>query len=215
MPFRIYALALLALIAVSLAACSSAPRTQRLETGQAAVDAPYRHVLVVTLFDSAELRRDVERELVRRLTTAGAQASRMSALHSSDTDIDREAVLRQVEAVGADAVLVTQLVRFDTQAKSKNRSPKGSYKFGATPYFNVYTVEQAEYIEPPTVELTYDVAVQTDCYSVLGETKVWSIVTESHFKRDIEDQLDGSRIEAEAQAIVTALARDGLIGRGR
>jgi hypothetical protein len=58
-----------------------------------------------------------------------------------------------VEKLESDAVLVTQLVSLNTDAKMQDMNPRSTHNFRPTYYYNVWSVELTEYVEPQSMEV--------------------------------------------------------------
>ncbi len=201
------------LACVALAACVSGPSINRIFSAPEAVGAPYENILVVSLFNSMETRKILERETIKQLKARGVNAASLAAMQKPGSPLNRDGMISAAEEMSADAVLVTQLVSYETSVKEKFRSPKAGYKYGATYYYDVYPVALTEYVEPPTVLITEDVALQTDLYSAQSRSRVWAVGSETRIKLDIENMWDDSAFTADATAGVNNLARDSLIRR--
>ena len=137
----------------------------------------------------------------------------MTSLTKSTTPVNRDSVVKLVEQVNADSVLVTQLTSLETSAKAKDASPQATYNFRPTYYYNVYSVELTEYVEPKHLEFNHTLALATDLFSAESQQKVWAIASESKIKQNLEQYRDYSKIVDEAEAIVQSLEQDGLIAK--
>ncbi|MEX2123464.1 MAG: hypothetical protein WD795_06195 [Woeseia sp.] len=204
---------LLSLLAMLLGACSSGPNITRLQPVAEPADAPYENILVVSLFESYDTRRYLDQEVVKQLSARGVKAVAMTSLTRSDTPVNRDTLVKLVERINADSVLVTQLVSLETSAKAKDASPEATYNFRPTYYYNVYSVELTEYTEPKYVEFKHTLALATDLFSAESQQKVWAIASESKVKESTEHYRDYSIIVDEAEAIVRSMAQDRLIAR--
>lgn len=199
-------------VALLLCACTGSPQVTRTQDVTAG-DAPYRKVLVTTLFKDFDYRRFLEEEIVRQFAARGVAAVAMTSMTDTRTVINRDTVVDRVERTGADAVLVTQLVDFSSSVKSKDAAPEATYNYWPTYWYNVFEVELTEYVEPAYTQYTDTVRLSAAMYSVASEERVWAIETDWTVKEDIDFGLDYSVIVDEADAIVRAAARDGLIAR--
>ncbi|MDH3747399.1 MAG: hypothetical protein OER97_04265 [Gammaproteobacteria bacterium] len=150
---------------------------------------------------------------MKRISERGAQAVASTSMMDSKTPATRETFLAMVEATGADAVLVTQLVNLDIEAKKKDRRPQATYNFRPTYYYNVWSVELEEYVEPQATNYEFSLVLATQVYSALSKDVVWAIESKSKFGRDYDHLRDYSIYEDEAAAIVTQLSKDRLIVR--
>ena len=195
-----------------MAACAGpqVTRTQPLETS---ADAPYDNVLVVSLFKSFDMRRYLERAIVKELEARGVEAVASTSLIDVKTPLNRDSVLAAVTEAGSDAVLVTQLLDGESSFKARDRRPESTYNVRPTYYYNVWNVELAEYSEPKGLEAEHELLMATQVFSVSTKEPVWAIETRSTLKRNIDQQLSGTSVADEAKAVVGAMSRDGLLAR--
>jgi hypothetical protein len=194
-----------------LGACATSPKVTRVQTLPESADAPYDNILVVSLFESFDARRLLEREIVRQLQAEGIEAVASTSMMNTKTPVNRDTFLAMVEEKGSDAVLVTQLVSLDIQSKMKNRSPRATYNIRPTYYFNVYDVELTEYTEPQGLEMKQTLTLATQVFSVSTKEPVWAIETNGDFKRNVDMQRSGDTLDGETRAIINAMKRDGLL----
>lgn len=199
-------------LSILMCACawtSTIKVTQQLEDS---ADAPYRKVLVVTLFDSFDARRYLEKEIVKRLATEGTTAVASTSMMDTRTPLVRQTFIDMIDEIGADALLLTQLASFSSEVSARDASPEATYNFRPTYYWNVWEVELTEYVEPPRLESEHSLALTTRVYSVSERSPVWAIESKSKFVEVQEDGLDYQIFVNEANAIVKHLKRDGLVG---
>jgi len=203
---------LLAGATVILAACAG-PQVTRTQPLDKSADAPYDNVLVVSLFQSFDMRRILEREIVKQLKAQGVDAVPSTSLISVKTPLNRDSVLEAVGQANSDAVLVTQLLDAQTTSQFRDRRPESTYNFRPTYYYNVWNVELTEYSEPQGLEAEHELTMATQVFSVSTKEPVWTIETRSKLKRNVDRQFSGTSIADEASAIANAMARDGLLAR--
>ena len=203
---------LVAATALLLAACAG-PTVTRTQPLAETADAPYGDVLVVSLFNSFDLRRILENEIVRQLKDRGVDAVAATSLIDVKTPLNRDSVLKAVGEANSDAVLVTQLLDSQTTARFRDRRPESTYNFRPTYYYNVWSVEYTEYVEPQALEAQHELTMATQVFSVSTKEPVWTIETQSRLKRSVDRQFSGTSIIDESKAIVGAMARDGLLAR--
>lgn len=203
---------LLICITVFLAACAG-PSVTRTQALSETADAPYSNVLVVTLFESFDIRRVFEEEIVKQLKDKGIEAVRSTSMMTTKTPVNRETILAIVDKTGSDAVLVTQLLNLETSSKVREANPEATYNVRPTYYYNVWNVELTEYEAPPGLELKSKFTMATEVFSVSTVSSVWAIETSSKINRDINQQTSGTSNEAEAKGIVSAMLHDGLLAR--
>jgi len=88
-----------------VAACSGTPHVTTTQKLSQAADAPYDNLLVVSLFESFDMRGYLEKEIVKSLSGRGVNAVRSTSLMDSRTPATRETFLAMVEELDSDAVL--------------------------------------------------------------------------------------------------------------
>ncbi len=201
---------LIASFVVVLCACA-APSVTRVQPLVDGADAPYQRVLVVSLFKSYGARRDLEKALVRQLEARGIEAVSSSSMMKTTTPMTRQFYQGLVASEKVDSVLVTQLVTADLSAKAKDASPQATYNVWATNYFNVWSVELTEYVEPQLVELKQEIVLAAHMYSASTQQPVWAIETKTTIKRNYDERISLAQIDGEAQAIVKTMSTDGLL----
>jgi hypothetical protein len=199
-------------VTLFLAACGG-PSIKKVQPLSESADAPYDNVLVVTLFESFDIRRNFEGELVKQLQERGIEAVASTSMMTTKTPLNRESVLAIVDKTGSDSVLVTQLVNLDTESKVREANPEATYNVRPTYYYNVWNVELTEYEAPPGLELKHTLTMATEMFSVSTISPVWAIETNSKISRDINQHTTGNTAQKEAKGIVDALWRDGLLVR--
>jgi hypothetical protein len=203
---------LLVCVTLFLAACA-APKVTRVQTLSESADAPYSNVLVVTLFESFDIRRYFEGEIVKQLENKGVKAVASTSMMNTKTPVNKETVLAIVDKTGSDSVLVTQLVSLETASKVREANPESTYNVRPTHYYNVWNVELTEYEAPPGLELKHTYTMAIEMFSVSTVSPVWAIETTSKLSRDINQNTSGTTAEDEAKGIVNAMWRDGLLAR--
>jgi hypothetical protein len=197
--------------AVLVAACSSSTQVVKVQDLSDTADAPYHKVLVVALFEKFEPRRYLEDEIVKQLSGRGVQAVASTSMMDTTTPVVRKTFVDMVGKVGADAVLVTHLLNLESTSKEVNMRPEATRNFWPTYYWNVFTTELTEYVEPPGVEFQHSLALATEMYSVGTKKPVWAIQTHSKIQQDFDHLRDYSIYVNEAAAIVGRMSRDGLV----
>ena len=194
-----------------LTAACAGPQITRVQPLSDTADAPYDNVLVISMFNSFDMRRYLEGELVRELKEQGITAVASTSMMDTKTPVTRQTFLDMVEARGSDAVLVTKLENLDTSAKTKDASPEATRIIRPTYYYNVWSVELTEFVGPQDIEFTYSVVLSTQLYSVSKQEPVWAIESKTKLARDHQNRGDTTFITEEAKAIVSYLSRDGLL----
>lgn len=204
---------LLVSVALFLVACASGPSVTRVQTLSETADAPYGNVLVVSVFESFDMRRYLEEEIVAQLKDKGVSAVPSTSMMNTKIPLNRDTILAMVDELDADSVLLTQLVHLDMTSTVKTRNPQSTYNVRPTYYFNVWNVELTEYKEPPGLEIDHNITMAIQMFSVSTKEPVWAIETNSQLHRNIDQQGSGTSATDEAKGIVNAMARDGLLAR--
>lgn len=195
-----------------MAACSSSTTTvSSVETRDRPVDAPYDRVLVIALFKSFDARRYLEKEIVKILSERGVNAVASTSLMDTRTPATRATFLAMVDELESEAVLVTQLASLETKAKMKDMNPEISYNVRPTWYYNVWSVDQTEYIEPQGMQLKHKLVLATQLYSAKTREPVWAIEAKSKLKVEYDQYNDYSIFVTEAKAITGRLVRDRMV----
>lgn len=200
-------------LAFALGACSSGPQITRMQDLAESADTPYKNILVIALFDSFDSRRYLEQEVVSNLSELGVDAVASTSMMDSNTPVTRQTFIAMVDKIGADALLLTQLVSLDSEATVKDMRPQTTVNYWPTYYYNVFSVEVTEYVEPQSVAFEYSLSLMTALFSVLKRDSVWAIESNSEISMDHETVRDYSIFVNEADAITTYLSRDGLIAK--
>ena len=196
---------------VALGACSTGPQITRTQDLSESADAPYRKFLVVTLLSSFDSRRYMEDEVVKQLSGLGIESVASTSMMNTKTPVTRKTFLAMVEKIGADAVLVSQLVSLASKGTMQDMNPQATYTFRPTYYYNVWSVELDEYVEPQAASFEHSLVLATQLYSVRNQEAVWAIESRSEISQGFDEIKAFSVIQNEAKAIATHLARDGLL----
>lgn len=201
------------LIAVILSACASRPHVTQVQPLVESADAPYENVLVVALFASFDTRKGLERAIVQELTDRGVKAVASTSMMTTKTPVVRQTFVDMVDELGSDSVLVSHLVDIESKVGVKDANPETTYKVRPTYYFNVWSVNMTEYVEPPFVGVEGTFVLATEMYSVSEEDLVWAIETKSKFSELADQPRPYLVYIEEAQTIGKYLLRDGLIAK--
>lgn len=200
-------------LAVALMACSAGPQITRTQDVSESADKPYKKILVITLLSSFDSRRNLEKEVVQQLSELGTVAVASTSMMNSKTPVTRQTFVAMADKVDADAVLVTRVVSLESKGTMKDMNPQATHNIRATDYYNVWSVELEEYVEPQAAEFKHSLVLATQLYSVLTREPVWAIESKSKIAQGIDQVKIYSVIADEAKAITTHLSRDGLIAR--
>ena len=209
---RLRALPVIA-FAVLLSACASGSKVTRVEDVADSAQTPYEKILVIGLFETYDSRRYLEKELVNKLKARGTDAVASTSMMDSRTPVIRQTFVDMVDAIGADAVVVTQLASFAADAKIKDMNPQSTYNIRATNYYNVWNVELTEYVAPQGVQYDYDLVLATQMYSVQDQDTVWAIESKFRVVQKVNELWDYKVFVEQADVIARHMSSDGLIAR--
>jgi hypothetical protein len=199
--------------ALLLGACAITPQVTRVQEVADSAETPYQKVLVVGLFESFDARRHLETEVVRQLQELGTEAIASTSMMNSRTPVSRQTFVSMVEKVGADSVLVTHLISLESDGKNRNMNPQSTRNIRPTYYYNVWSVELTEYVEPQSIDFEHSLKLATQLYAVASQDAVWGIEVDTSFKQDSDHLQDYSLFVDEASAITHSMAQDGLVAR--
>jgi hypothetical protein len=121
--------------------------------------------------------------------------------------------MAMVEDIDADAVLVTQLSSLRSEGTVVDMNPESTVNVRPTIYYNVFSVDTKEYVEPQAVDFEHSLVLVTDLYSVSKQETVWGIESKSKISQGFDQVRNYSVIVDEAEAIARYLSRDGLISQ--
>jgi hypothetical protein len=182
----------LAVVTLVLAAsgCAST-RVVHQWTSPDAASVSFKKFLVIMISKQPGIRRSLEDEFVAKLKAIGLDAVPSYGFITEDGPVEEPRLREAVEKAGADATLITRLVRVER----KYSADYGSYYpplvgFG---FYRGYAAAWAGYYEPATV-YSYDVFVsETSLYDTAKSQLVWSGTVETFpqsISKDIAQYVD-------------------------
>jgi len=208
--FQLKTMALLFAIFL-LSACAGGTKFTRVQHLDPAADAPYKKFLVISLLPSFDARRYLEKELVTQLAELGSDAVASTTMMDTRTPVTRETFVAMVEKIGADGVILSQLVHVDSTATLKDARPQATYNFRPTYYYNVWSVDLTEYVKPPGLEIATELVLATQVFSVATQESVWTMEAEFEIVQDVELGWSYSVFPNQAKEISRHMSSDGLI----
>ena len=208
----IASMVMIASMAIFLSACSTMPRVKKIQKLPDTADAPYENILVIALLSNYTSRKGLEKQVVSQLAERGINSVASTSMMKTTTPMTREIYVAMVDEIGADALLVSQLVNLESDVTKKDASPEATYNIRPTYYFNVWEVDLTEYVEPQFVGLEGTYVLGTQVYSVSTRDVVWAIESTADFEQDITQPRPYLVYLDEASSIVHHLSRDGVIG---
>lgn len=200
-------------IVAAINACASGQQTTVVQPLSDSADAPYRKILVITLFDSFDARRYLEEEIVNALGDRGTAAVPSTSMMNTKTPVVAQTFIDMVDEIDADAVVLTQLTSYAARDSERDARPQATWNYWPTYYFNVFAVQLTEYVEPPRVETEHSLVLATQVFSVRSRQPVWGMESRSVFVEVQEDGLDYDVFVDEANVIVRHMRRDRLISK--
>lgn len=151
--------------------------------------------------------------MVVQLQELGVSAVPSTSRMDSRTPVTRATFVKMVGDVGADALLLTQLVSLHSEGSVVDMNPESTVIVRPTMYWNVFSVEEREYVERPAVEFEHSLVLRTDLYSVKTQQPVWGMESRSTYALGFDRSKDYTVLRNESRAIARYLSRDGLIAR--
>jgi hypothetical protein len=164
-------------------------------------------IFVAAVTRQSSIRRTFEDEFVARLKAAGVDAVPSYRHIREDGPVDEARLRAAVEQAGADAVLITRLVRVETKT---NVTPGMYYPAPALTFgfYDAYTAAWLGYYEPPYV-YQYDVYVsETSLYDAATNQLVWTSTVQTQAPGDVDKE-----IKHYVKRVIEALRRVNLLPR--
>jgi hypothetical protein len=207
---RAAVLALAVAVLVSSVGCNATQLASSWKSPQY-TNPDYTKVLIITLGKRTDLRRIYEDDFVRQLASLGVQGVQGYTLLPDETDrVDKAALQDAVRRSGAQAVIITRLLKVDEQL---NLSP-GTAAYPAPGVFGYYDQAWSAYYEPPhpagfyggpTVYADTIVQMETNLFDAATSALVWTGTTKTfnpeYWDRDIPDLV---------KVLLDAMVKDGV-----
>jgi hypothetical protein len=200
-------------LAILLSACAGGTQVTRVQDVSESANTPYKKVLVIALLSSYDGRRYLEKEVTLQLAEKGTDAVASTTMMDTTTPETRETFLAQVDKIGADGVLIIQLVDVTTEMTVKDARPQATYNFRPTYYYNVWSVDLTEYVKRPGLEFANSLVMATQIYDVSDREPVWGIESRFDIVQNIDQTWSYTVFIDQAKSITSHLLRDGLIAR--
>jgi hypothetical protein len=169
---------------------------------------PASKVLVVGIADHAGVRRVFEDTLAQALTKRGVQGVASYTVVPTRGKISEEELVKAVERTGVNAVMITRLVRRETETihapDSMGMAPTA---YGMrTRYYGYYDAAWNGYYEPAMAQTIEYVIAETTLFRPDVQEPVWSGTTRSQRMGDVR-----KATEDFAEVMIDAMKRDGVI----
>jgi len=159
-------------------------------------------IMVIDVTKQAGIRRTFEDEFVRQLDAKGVRAVASYTLIPEDGAVAKERLAEAVKESGVQSVLITRLVRVETQTQIY----AGSYPPPYYGFYGYYSWAWVGYYDPPQI-YTYDVVIaETNLFDASSDTLIWSGTTETFPSRDVKQGIGRF-----ASVIIQALSAGHII----
>src|SRR5262245_24004905 len=180
-PLRILALAIA--VVLSVAGCAASTKIVNQWTSPDYTSPRFKKIMVIGVSKQASIRRTFEDEFVTKLRAAGVDALPSYLYIPEDGQVDEGRLQAAVKQSGADAVIITRLVRVDKKSEVSPElyqpAPFGFYVGYSAAWFDEY--------EPPRV-YQYDVYIsETSLYDM--NQLVWAGTVETTAPDDINKEM--------------------------
>jgi hypothetical protein len=185
LSLRIFCLA----VALRLTACAASTKIINQWVSPDYASPRFRKIMVIGVSKQPGIRRTFEDEFVTQLKAAGVDAVPSYVYIPEDGQVDEGRLQAAVKQAGADAAIVTRLVRVEkkTQVTPGFYQPPPAVGFG---FYRGYSAAWLGYYEPPRV-YQYDVYIsETNLYDTARNQLVWAGTVETTAPGDINKEIE-------------------------
>ena len=187
-------------LTIAVAGCAASTKIVNQWTSPDYTSPRFKKIMVIGVSTQPSIRRTFEDEFVTKLKAAGVEALPSYLYIPEDGQVDESRLQAAVKQAGADAVIITRLVRVD---KKSEVSP-GFYRPRPVGFYGGYSVAWLGYYEPPRV-YQYDVYIsETSLYDM--NQLVWAGTAETTDTGDITKEIQGYVV-----AVIEALKNRNLL----
>ena len=184
-PLRIFALAMA--VALGLAACAASTKIVNEWVSPDYTSPRFRKIMVIGVSKQPSIRRTFEDEFVKQLKATGVEAVPSYLYIPEDGQVDEGRLQAAVKQAGADAVIVTRLVRVEKKTEVSPGFYQPAPAFG---FYGGYSAAWMGYYEPPRV-YQYDVYTsETSLYDMTKNRLVWAGTVETTAPHDINKEIE-------------------------
>jgi hypothetical protein len=197
---------LLSVAAIIAAGCAPQAEVVKLYDDPARPPAAYERLLVVVVSSDFDQQQQFEHEIVDGLRREQVAASPSHASIDTSDGMLQEDIDRLSDAVGADGILISNVVSVDTRVETtEGRAEIESTCRGGDPV-DVFLYDHKVIREPDSVKMAHTVTVVTSLYDTASKSRVWTIQSTCFEKASM-----AAVVQEEAGAIVRQLRIDELI----
>lgn len=188
-----------------LAACTKGTKITKVSHEKRPADAPYSKVLIVGVTPNEGLRWRWERLMASTLEDRGITAWASVKEMGYDTPLNRDNVVVAVRKTGADAVLVSRLIRQDVAARGVDARKEAKLRRRDEYIFDFFRYDYEEVEVPSYTLLTSTVEINTDLYEATEGRLIYSLNSITYQKQTEWEVLDEVTI-----AITKRLGKDKM-----
>jgi hypothetical protein len=161
--------------------------------------------MVIAVTKQSAFRRILEDVFVEQLRQQGAEAVPSYLTIAEDGEVPKERLAQAVHEAGVDAVLISRLVRVNTETRIYPGTYAGPPYMG---FYGFYSSSWLGFYDPPQI-YTYDVVTfETSLFEAKTNQLLWSGTTETFSPRDVNKEA-----KEFATVIVETLAKQRLVGK--
>lgn len=172
-------------------------------TNAAYTPSSFRKIMVIGVTKQASIRRSFEDEFVAQLKAAGVSAAPSYLFIPQDGPVEEAVLKRALIEAGADAVIITRLVR----VQQKTEVAPGYYPPDpGMAVHPLYTTAWNDYYEPPIVYRSVLYTSETTLYDTTKNQIVWKGTAQTDSRGNIQQE-----IKDYAEAVIGALKDKKLI----
>jgi hypothetical protein len=163
----------------------------------------FKKILVIGVSKQTSIRRIFEDEFVAQLKALGVDAVPSYEFIPEDGQVLESRLRETVKQVGADAVILTRLVRVEKKA---DVVPGPYGPFPAFGFYRWYSSAWVGFYEPPRVNF-YDIYIsETSLYDVAKDRLVWRGIAKTTDLGDI-----GKEMKEYVEVVIRALNKKNLL----
>lgn len=200
--------ALLMAIVVFLSACSStSTKVTKILDDPEYKKARFSNLLVIAVADNYDRRAQFERSVVSGIRQSGAQATAYYTVIGHNPAVSSSDIMNAVRARNFDAIVFTRVKGHSENIAEKNASPEAQAEVIGGNLFDLFRYDYKEYQEPTNIRLSTTVVLVAQLYVPADKKNIWALEITSSDRESV-----AQIIESAAEAIVTHLKRDKLVG---
>jgi hypothetical protein len=163
----------------------------------------FKRIIVIGVSKQNSIRRTFEDEFVAQLKALGIDAVPSYLFIPEAGQVEESRLKQAVKQAGADAVIMTRLVRVEKKAEM---TPGRYSPFPGFGFYRWYSSAWVGFYEPPRLDF-YDIYIsETSLYDVMNDRLVWSGIAKTTDIGDIQKE-----IKEYVQTVIKALTERNLL----